>query len=165
MSDTNRKIEEFIDEKLRGSRLARTSDNFTQLLMKRAAAEHISALEEGKWDKLVKYIIGSFSMGIIALTVVLGYISGSSGSVSNKPRGIDIGPAVETSNNYLERFLSFFESAFLSVMNFVLNLFGLSANPKTFTIILLVVLVISVFLVAERFVLRGRLRSPSIGIK
>jgi len=165
MSDTNRKIEEFIDEKLRGSRLTRTSDNFTQLLMKRAAAEHKSALEEGKWDRLVKYIIGSFSTGIIAFTIVLGFISGSSGSVSNKTRGIDIGPAVETSNNYLERFLSFIESGFLNVMNFILNIFGLSANSRTFTAILLVVLIISVFLVAERFILRGRLRSSGLGIK
>jgi hypothetical protein len=165
MADTNRKIEDLIDGKLRGSRLTRTSDNFTQLLMKRAAAEHKFALEESKWDRLVKYIIGSFSTGIIALTVVLGFISGSSGSVSNKSRGIDIGPAVETSNNYLERFLSFLESAFLSVMNFILNFFGLSANSRTFTVILLVVLVVSVFLAAEKFVLRGRLRSSSIGIK
>lgn len=161
MTDTNRKIEEFIEEKLRSSRVVKTSDDFRALLMKRVAAEHKSALEEGKSDRLVKYIIGSFSTLIIGFTLALGFISGSAGNVGSRSKGIDIGPAMETSNNYLERFLSFIESIFVSALNF----FGFSASSRTLTIVLLIVIVVSVFLLAERFVMRGKLRSSGVGIK
>lgn len=161
MSNTNRKIDDFIDDKLRGSKLSFTSGDFKVHLMKRLAAEHKAAIEESKWDKLVKYIIGSFSFGIIALTVTLGILSGSSSGVTSQGTGVNFGPAVETSNNYLERFFGFFQNVFVGILNFL----GFSARPKTFTILLIAVLVIAVFLAAERFVLRGRLRSSSISIK
>jgi hypothetical protein len=161
MQNSNRKIEQFIDEKLRGSRINRTSDNFTALLMKRAAAEHKSALEESKWDRLVKYIIGSFSLLIIGSTIVLGFISGSSSNVNNPSRGIDISPAVETSNNFLDRFLGLIQSAFVNVLNFL----GFTTGSKSITIIFLVVVAALVFLLAERFVLRNRLRSSGVTLK
>ena len=161
MQNTNRKIEEFIDEKLRSSQLSMTSGDFGVHLMKRLAEEQKTALEQRKGDKLVKYAIGSFSFLILGLTVSLGYLSGSTASANNTSRGINLGPAVETSNNYVERFIGFFQSVFVNILNF----FGLSANPKTFTIIAVVLLVISVFLVAERFVLRGRFRSSSVSVK
>ncbi len=161
MQNTNRKIEEFIDEKLRGSRVTKTSGDFGVHLMKRIAEEHKSAKEESKWDRLVKYIIGSFGFLLIGFTVTLGLISGTSSDVKSPSTGINFSPAVETSNNYLERFLGFIESVFMGVLNF----FGLSSNTRTFTVILLVAAVVGVFLLAERFVLKSRLRSSNAAVK
>ena len=161
MANTNRKIEEFIDGKLRSSRIERTSDNFSALLMKRIAVEHKSALEESKSDRLVKYAIGSFSMLIIGFTLVLGFISGTTSSAGSRQNGIDIGPAMETSNNYLELFLSFIQSVFVGALNFL----GVTFSSRTITIVLLIALVAAVFLIGERFVLRGKLRSSGVGIK
>lgn len=161
MQNNNRKIEEFIDEKLRSSRVTKTSGDFSVHLMKRIALEHKSAKEESRWDSLVKYIIGSFSFLLIGFTVALGFISGTSKGVNNPSTGINFSPAVETSNNYLERFIGFMESVFMGVLNF----FGLSSNMRTFTVILLVAAVVGVFLLAERFVLRSRLRSSGATLK
>ena len=161
MQENNRKIESFIDERLRNSRTAKASEGFSSLLMKRIAAEHSAALEESKGDRLVKYIIGSFSTLIIGVSVVLAAISGSSVPSGNTPTGVNFTPAMETTGNYFQRFLGFIESAFLSVLNF----FGLAANSKTFTIIIFVVLVALVFLAAERFILHRKLRSSGAVIK
>src|SRR5437762_4548659 len=102
--------------------------------MKRIAEEHKTAKEESKWDRLVKYIIGSFSFLLIGFTVTLGIISGTSSGVKSPSTGINFNPAVETSNNYLEQFFGFIESVFMSVLNF----FGLSSSTRTFTVILLI---------------------------
>ena len=75
MRDKNKYIDEILEAKLRKSKLSSATGDFTSHLMKRITAENKALLEERKSDRVVKYIIGSFSFLMLAFTFTLGFIS------------------------------------------------------------------------------------------
>ena len=156
----NKHIDDFIENKLRKSPLVKTSGNFTAMLMEKIQAEGKLALEETKSDRIAKYIIGGVSSLIIGFTVLIAYLTGSKDTSTTDATGIDISPALHSSNNYFERFTSFIESIFIKSLELV----GLSASSKTVSITLTILGIVCMFLLAERYLIRGKLKS-SINLK
>lgn len=151
MRDKNKYVDDFIESKLRTSELSRTPGDFTSHLMKRIAAENKSLAEQRKSERIVKYAIGSFSVFIIAFTVVLGVAS------TTGARGEDSGVgfnSLQTSNSLIEQLLFWVQGFFMDVLSF----FGLSLGSGAFNIILIVALVIAVFVVGERLFIRSKLK-------
>jgi hypothetical protein len=156
MADKNRYIEAFIDNKLRKSSLKKTSGGFTKVLMERVHAENKSVLEESRRDRIAKYIIASFSTFIIGFTVVIGYLSGSRGSVSpDTQTGVNIDSTVESSSSFLQQFLFYVQSFFVKILEFL----GVSINPNTLLISMVVIFVVGVFLLGERLFIRSKYKS------
>jgi len=156
MTDKNKYIEEFIDNKLRKSSLKKTSSDFTKLLMQRVHSENKSVLEETKRDRIAKYVIASFSTFIIAFTIVIGYLSGSKGSVSpDTQTGVNIDSTIESSSGFLHQFLYYIQSFFLKALEFL----GVSISPNTLLITMVVIFVVGVFLLGERIFIRSRYKS------
>jgi hypothetical protein len=151
----DKQTDQFIENKLRKSALKKTSGDFTKMLMERVRTENKAVLEETKRDRIAKYVIGSFSTFIIGFTILIGYM-GSKNSVStNRETGVNLDSTFETSNNFLQQFLSYIQSFFLQVLEF----FGVSVNPKTMLIAMVVILVVAVFFIGERIFIRGKLKS------
>lgn len=159
MRDKNKYIDDFIDSKLKKSRLDRTSGDFTSHLMQRISAENKALLSERKSDRIVKYAIGSFSFFMLAITVGLGVLSKTAGSRTGSSTGVGF-DSVSTSNSFIEKLVYYVEAFFFNILNF----FGVSMDSSSLTIVLVIVLVVAVFLFGERLFLRGKLRS-SIQLK
>lgn len=155
MSLQDRKIDEFIDSKLRQSRLESTSPGFTQFVMKRANSEYKSLAAEEKHDRVAKYIIGIFSALMVGFTVFMGYIAKSELSSTVRSTGVSIEPTVQTSNNFIQNFLAYIQSFFVNL----LALLGFSATPQSVIIIVGLVLVLAFYLLADRIFLKGKLKS------
>ena len=120
--------------------------------MNRIELENKKILAESKSDRVVKYVIGSFTALLIGITVLMGVLSKSSSSpVTGRENAVNFSPAIESSNNYLERFISFVQYIFMSL----LNLLGISASSKSFSIALMIIVVVTLFLAADRFLMRG----------
>lgn len=147
----NKRIDEFIDHKLRRSDLSRPREDFQKLLMQKVLSEHKRLVEETRKEKIVKYVLSSFSTFMIGFTIVIGYMYGRADSVTS---GSGVG-AVERSNTLVGRLVTAVQSLFLSILDF----FGVSISPSTLNIALIIFLVISVFLIGERLFLRGKYKS------
>jgi len=150
----NKRIDKYLEDKLRGSEVHSTSGDFTRGLMFRIQEESSLAKEESKRDKLAKYIIGSFSALAIIFTIIIGILSGSNNTVK-QTGNFSIEPTIETSNNYLSQFLSFMSGIF----NKALELLGLSFSSQTFGIIVGLLIAITLFMLADRIFIRGKVRS------
>ena len=159
MRDKNKILDEAIEAGLRKCRSFKASGDFTQHLMKRIAAENKSILEERRSDRIVKYVIGTFSFLMLGFTFMLGMMS-KSASVSTDDSGGLAFNTMRRSNSILETMVSYIQEMFTSVLSF----FGLSLSSGSINIILVVVLVAIVYLVGERLFLRGKLKS-SIEVK
>jgi hypothetical protein len=153
--DNNKRIDKYLEDKLRGSEIHKTSGDFTKGLMFRISEENKLALEESKRDRIAKYVIGSFSSLVIIFTIIIGYLSGSQSSVKTS-NSFSIEPTIETSNNYLNQFLTFISGIF----NKTLELLGLSLSSQTAAIVVGSLIAVSLFLLADRVFIRSRLRSP-----
>ena len=153
MRDKNKYIDDIIGGSLRSSRVSKTSGDFTQHLMQRISAENKALVEERKSERIVKYAIGSFSVFVIAFTVVLGIISSAGKQVSGETTGVGF-DSVQTSNSLVEQMLYYVQSFFINALGF----FGLSLDSGSVNIILIVAVLVGVFLVGERLFLRGKLR-------
>lgn len=154
MRDKNKILDEAIESGLRKSRSYRASGDFTAHLMKRIAAENKSILEERKSDRIVKYVIGSFSFLMLGFTFLLGMMSKTASVNSDDTGGLAFN-TMQRSNSILETMISYIQGAFTSLLSF----FGLSLSSGSINIILVVVLVAIVYLVGERLFLRGKLKS------
>ncbi|RPI17833.1 MAG: hypothetical protein EHM58_07815 [Ignavibacteriae bacterium] len=143
----------FIENKLRKAEVKKTSDNFTKLIMQRVNAESKTALEESKRDRIAKYIVGAFSLLTIAFTVLAGVFSTSAPQSVSK--NISFEPAIDTSSNYFWQFWDTISSFFTNT----LGLFGFSISAETLSIIGGLVLVLSLFFIADRIFIRGKLKS------
>ena len=155
MSLQERKINDFIENKLRQAKLENTAPGFTQFVMKRAGTEYKSFAAEEKQDRLAKYIIGIFSTLMVVFTVFMGYIAKSDLSSKVKSTGVSIEPTVETSNNFLQNIPLYVQAFFMKV----LGLFGLSLSPQSASIIGGLVLAALLYFIADRIFLRGKLKS------
>jgi hypothetical protein len=155
MTNNHKKIDEFLDHKLRRSSLVQPRSDFQALLMQKVVAEHKKLVEETRKERIVKYALGSFSTLMIGFTIVMGYFYGRAENVTASG---DI--AVERSNTLVSRLVSAVQSVFLYVLNF----FGVSINPTTLNVAIIIILVVGIFLIGERLFLRGRYKS-SVQIK
>ena len=155
MSLQERKINDFIENKLRQAKLDNTSAGFNQFVMKRAGSEYKSFAAEEKHDRLAKYIIGIFSTLMVVFTVVMGYLAKSQISSTVKSTGVSIEPTVETSNNFIQNLPVYVQAFFMKV----LGLFGLSLSPGSVSIIIGLIFVLALYLVADRIFLKGKLKS------
>ena len=155
MKDKEKYIDGFIENKLRKSELKKTSGDFTRMLMERVNAENKSVLEETKRDRIAKYIIGTFSTLIIGFTVMLGYIGSKSSVSTGRETGVNLDSTFETSNNFFQQFLNYIELFFLKSLEF----FGVSMNPKTVLIAMVVIFVVAVFFFGEKLFIRGKYKS------
>lgn len=154
MRDKNKFIEEIIDAKLRKSSLKQLSGDFTSHLMKRITAENKALMEERKSDRVVKYIISSFSFLMLAFTFTLGFLSKNAAVNSEETSGIAF-DTVQRSNSWLESMVFYIQGFFANVLSF----FGVTLSSGTVNIILVVILVALVYLVGERLFLKGKLKS------
>ena len=159
MREKSKYIDDITDSRLRTSRLSKTSGDFTKHLMQRISAENKALVEERKSERIVKYVIGSFSMLIIGFTVMLGILSGASRQSADETAGISFS-TVQTSNSLIEQLLFYIQSFFLKALNF----FGISLDSGTLNIILIIALLVAVFMAGERLFTRGKLKS-SIQLK
>jgi len=155
MTNKPKKIEEYIDNKLRSSAVSRLSDDFNKHLMTKVSADYRIFASEAKTDRIIKYAIGSFISIVLGIIVLFGVVSKSSEQVEGNSTGININPAVQTSSNYLEKFIGFIQNIFVDI----LGSFGLTVSPSTIVIFLVGVFVIVLFLMGEKFLLKGRLKS------
>ena len=151
MREKNKYIDEIIDAKLRKSRLSTSSGDFTSHLMKRITAENKALMEEKKSDRVVKYIIGSFSFMMLAFTFAIGLISKSAGVNTDETTGVAF-DTMQRSNTWLETMFYYIQGFFTNVLSF----FGLSLS--SINIILVVILVAVIYLVGERLFLRGKMK-------
>jgi hypothetical protein len=154
MRDKEKYIEEFLESRLRKSELKRTSGDFTGHLMKRITAENKALLEERKSDRIVKYAIGSFSFLMLAFTIGIGIISKRETNATSDASGIGF-DTMQTSNSFIETVLIYIQRFFMGVLEF----FGVSMSPGSVTIMLVVILVVAIFFIGERVLLRGKYRS------
>ena len=154
MRDNNKYIDEILDSKLRKSRLSNATGDFTSHLMKRITAENKALMEEKKSDRVVKYIIGSFSFLMLAFTFAMGILSKRAAVNSDESAGIAF-DTMQRSNSILDTMVYYIQSFFTSVLSF----FGVSLSGSSVNIILVVVLVAAVYLVGERLFLRGKFKS------
>ncbi len=159
MRDKNKYIDDIIDSRLRASKVAKPSGDFTTHLMQRISAENKSLVEERKSERIVKYAIGSFSLFVIGFTVTLGIISSTGKQTSGDPTGVGFN-SVQTSNSLIEQLLYYVQSFFINALSF----FGLSLDSGSINIMLIVAVLVGVFLIGERLFLRGRLKQ-SIQLK
>jgi len=150
MTNGKKRIDEFLDQKLSRSALVQTRNDFQKLLMQKVTLEHKKLIEENRKEKIVKYVIGSFSTFMIGFTIVIGYMYGKAESVSSGTN-----TAVERSNTLIGRLVYAVQSLFLEVLNF----FGVSISPTTLTVALIILLVVGVFLMGERLFLRGKYKT------
>jgi hypothetical protein len=151
----NRKIDGFIEGKLRQTKLESTSSDFKQFVMKRVKSEYKTYAEEERRDRIAKYIIGIFSAMMVGFTFVLGYLAKSDFSSTVESTGITIEPTVETSNNILQQFPGYIQNFFVNA----LGLLGLTVSPQSINLIVGLILVILFYFLADRVFLKGRLRS------
>jgi hypothetical protein len=154
MREKNKFIEDFIESKLSKSELKRTTGDFTKHLMNRITAENKALMEERKSDRIVKYAIGSFSFFMLAFTVVLGIVSKTASVTSPDSAGVGF-DSVQTSNSMIETMVYYIQEFFVNILRF----FGVTISSGTVTIMLVVILLVAVFLIGERFILKGKLRS------
>ena len=154
MRDNNKYIDEILDSKLRKSRLSNATGDFTSHLMKRITAENKALMEEKKSDRVVKYIIGSFSFLMLAFTFTMGFLSKRAGVNSDETTGVAF-DTMQRSNSILDTMVYYIQSFFTSVLSF----FGVTLSGSSVNIILVVILVAAVYLVGERLFLRGKYKS------
>lgn len=152
MTNGKKRIDELIEQKLSRSALAKPRDDFQKLLMQRITQEHKKLVEESRKEKIVKYVLGSFSTFMIGFTIVMGYLYGKSGAADT-----GLNTTVERSNTLVGRLVYAVQSLFLTVLDF----FGVSISPATLNVAIIIILVISVFLIGERLFLRGRYKSST----
>ncbi|HMQ78352.1 MAG TPA: hypothetical protein PKE39_08845 [Ignavibacteria bacterium] len=153
MREKNKYIDEIIDAKLRKSRLSTASGDFTSHLMKRITAENKALMEEKKSDRVVKYIIGSFSFMMLAFTFAIGLISKSAAVNTDETTGVAF-DTMQRSSSWLESMVYYIQGFFTNVLSF----FGLSLSSSSINIILVVILVAVIYLVGERLFLRGKMK-------
>jgi len=151
----DRKINEYIESKLRKSKLTDASGDFTSFVMKRVHSEYKSMTAEARRDRIAKYIIGAFSSLMVIFTVIIGYVAKSEIGSKTESTGIKIEPTVETSNNILQQFIAYISAFFENV----LGVFGLSATLQNISIIIGLVLIVLFYFLADRVFLKGRLKS------
>src|SRR3989304_6420134 len=82
MTNGKKRIDEFLEQKLRRSALVQTKSDFQGLLMQKVVLEHKKLTEENRKEKIVKYVLGSFSTFMIGFTIIIGYMSGKTESIS-----------------------------------------------------------------------------------
>lgn len=153
MRDKNKYIDEIIDAKLRKSSISLPSGDFTSHLMNRITAENKALLEERKSDRVVKYIIGSFSFLMLAFTFTLGFLSKNTVVNSGETSGLAF-DTVQRSNSWLESMVYYIQGFFAEV----LSIFGVTLSSGSINIILVVILVALVYLVGERLFLRSKMK-------
>jgi hypothetical protein len=151
----NRKIDDFIESRLRQAALSKTSSDFTSHLMKRMQAEYRSSLEEVRRDRIAKYIVGSFCSLIIIVTVIIGYFAKTDVSSTVESANIKIEPTIENSANYFQQLLSFIQNFSVDVLGF----FGLSISPHTINVFAGLLVVLTLFFLADKAIFKDKLRS------
>lgn len=150
MAQINKKIDEFLDQKLRRVPVIQPKEDFTRILMQKVITEHKKLTEETRNERIVKFVLGSFSTFMIGFTVVMGYLYGKSEAITS---GSDV--TVERSNSLVGKLVTAIQSVFLSVLNF----FGVSISSTTLNVALIIMLVVGIFLIGERLFLRGKYKS------
>ena len=156
MINGKKDIDQFLDERLRRSASRNTtSADFTSSVMKQVKTEYDFALAESRRDRIAKYIIGAFSFATIALTLFIGYLSRSEVNRTVESTNIKIQPAIESSNTFIQQFLSFMQNIFTGA----LGLLGLTVSTRTVIILLVLLIVITLYFLADRFLIKGKLRS------
>lgn len=159
MRDKNKYIDDIIDAKLRKSSVSIPSGDFTSHLMKRITAENKALMEERKSDRVVKYIIGSFSFLMLAFTFTLGILSKNASVKTEDSSGLAF-DTVQRSNSWIESMVFYIQGFFAEVLSF----FGVTLSSGSINIILVVILVALVYLVGERLFLRSKMKQ-SIEVK
>lgn len=87
--------------------------------------------------------------------MIIGYLTGGEVNSKIESTKVRIEPTIESSSNYIQQFVSFIASSSVSVLNFL----GLTATPKTLSIILYLLGVFILYIIADKIFLRGRLKS------
>ncbi|MGH2574603.1 MAG: hypothetical protein ACRDFC_02775 [Ignavibacteria bacterium] len=150
------RIDKYIERKLSESKTARTSENFTRLLMENVNAEYKLALQENKWNRAAKFImgfIGSFTFVVLSLSVYF-YVKSSKSTPELYGESFSIDPSPDTGINFFEQFILFIQSIPIKAF----NLLGLSASPQAINIILFLLVLASIYWLADKIFVKHKLR-------
>jgi hypothetical protein len=153
MRDKNKIIDEIIDSKLQTSKIYNTKPDFSAHLMNRIISESKSIAAERKSDKLVKYIISSFSFVMISITIIIGYAANTSNVSSENSYGVTL-ESVEKTSSFLNTAISYIQKFFIDVLSF----FGVSVSSTSLNIIAIIFLILIVYLIGDRLIFRNKLK-------
>ncbi len=144
MSDHNKNIDSFLDEKFRSSLSENTSSDFTFELMKRVQLQKEFATEDLRTDRMVKYVIGGVFSLMVIVTLVLGMVLKTN----------DEGKEVSYVNNFIGQFSEFLEKISLLTME---NL-GFAFNLETGIIVLLLMICVFIYSFADKNLFKKKLK-------
>jgi|GEM_PF-4617282 len=87
MQSGNKEIDKILDKKLKNALMKKTSDEFTDNLMKQINLSHQFAKEDKKESKVLVYITGGISLFILSFLILIGvFYESSPGSSRTKNR-------------------------------------------------------------------------------
>jgi Zn-dependent protease len=155
MTEHKTKIDKFIDEQFRTAKVEKAKPELTSFVMKRVIAEQKYILEERKQDRVIKYSISSILALVFGFVIFVSFSTSESSSASDK---FNMSPAIESTNSFFTQLVEYAQNIALGV----LGLIGVSYTNKTFSMILLIAAAIGLFLAAERFLVRPKLKSRRI---
>lgn len=153
MTRENRKFDEYIENKLRNIKTESVSPDFTKTIMERVKSEYKVFSAEAKSDRTAKIIISGFITLMLLFIFSLALLPDTSKSVEET--SVNFHPAIDTSTNYLEKFITIVQEFFINLLGFL----GLSFSYGTLTLILGLVIIFLVYWAADRFILKDKLRS------
>lgn len=145
-----------IEQKLKDAKCLKVSKSFTPILMTKVTEEFRIILEERKSDKIAKYIIACFTLIIVIIAFMAGYLFQSDSS-SQGATWININPLIETLSSYFQRFIGFVELVFMKL----LETLGLPSPAYSISYLLGLITVICLFLLSDRIFLSGKLKSTN----
>lgn len=155
MSEQKTKIDKFIDEQFRTAKVEKAKPELTSFIMERVIAEQKYILEERKQDRVIKYSISFVLALVFGFVIFVSFSASGDSSVSGK---VNLNPAIQTTNSFFTQLVEYAQS----IASGVLGLIGVGFTNKTFSMFLLIVTAIGLFLAAERFLVGPKLKSKRI---
>lgn len=157
MTFNQRKIEDYLEQKLRRGEVKNTSADFPQLVMRRVQVEHSLVVKEARRERKIKWSIFGFISFTLLFTFFVTFFSKSSGKDTTDTRGFNLNPAIETSTGLADRLVGYIEAGF----SYILSLLGLSLSSQTMKLVMIIGGIVLLFFLVERFILRSKLKSIS----
>jgi hypothetical protein len=145
-------FDKYLDSKLRKSGIAKTSDNFTRLLMDKIQADYAIEAELRKRDRAANYIIGFFSSLIGIITIMTGYfyISTRAEEVSRFNNYIYSGS--DAGLGFFERFTIFIQDLSLKIT----SILGFNQSSSFVNVIMLLIILSALYLLSDRIFMKHR---------
>ncbi|HRE40232.1 MAG TPA: hypothetical protein PLG90_02780 [Ignavibacteria bacterium] len=139
MQSGNKEIDKILDKKLKNALMKKTSDEFTDNLMKQINLSHQFAKEDKKESKVLVYITGGISLFILSFLILIGVFYESS-------------PGSSRTKNVFNNFSTLLQENILAIYNKI----GISFSLEYLLIILMIIVFIAMSNVTDKIFLRKR---------